>query len=268
MSSVFEKSSNVPQVNSLSYQQRKEFLRKNGKELPFSEEYKGTEKQNTALVKFLKNNPNFKQKWEQELQLLKTSSNKSKNAVTSTAKTEINEMIDKNKPTFPIQTPEQFLSNHGIDLSAAPAGIRNNNPFNIKWSNSDFQKRILVDGIEPSKNKDQWNRQVVFKSPEAWMASGIRLLLHRYHNNKLHTVSALIADKSIWWTQDGTKGNKLGTNAAREIAERMNVGVNDYLDFNKRETFAKFIKSLLYQEHGDASWVYANVIPSVLDKLV
>ena len=81
-------------------------------------------------------------------------------------------------------------------------------------------------------------------------------------------MSALIADKSIWWTQDGTKGNKLGTNAAREIAERMNVGVNDYLDFNKRETFAKFIKSLLYQEHGDASWVYANAIPSVLDKLV
>lgn len=268
MPSVIEKSSEVPQITSLNYIQRKAFLQKNNIELPFSGPYKWTEKQNTALLNFLKNNPTFRQRWEQELLSLKNSSSKKRNEITDIATTEIHELADEHKPTFPIKSPNQFLADHGIDFSVAPAGIRNNNPFNIKWTNSDFQKRILVDGLAPSKNKDQWNRQVVFQSPEAGMASGIRLLLHRYHYNKLHTVQELIADKAIWWTQDGTKSNKLWNNAAREIAERMWVDTDDFLDLNNRDILVKFITSLLYQEHGDSSRIYASVTESVVDKIV
>lgn len=155
MSSVLEESFNIPKISSLSYVQRKEFLKQNSKELPFLEEYTGTEKQNTALLKFLKNNSAFRQKWESELMAIQSSSSEKKVEIRNEAKAQVNQISDKDKPTFPARTPGEFLAAHGIDLSAAPAGIRNNNPFNIKWTNSDFQKRILVDAVEPSKNKDQ-----------------------------------------------------------------------------------------------------------------
>lgn len=73
MSSVLERSSDVPQINYLNYQQRKEFLRKNNEKLPFSEKYKGTEKQNIALLKFLKESPDFRKKWDLELRNMKDS---------------------------------------------------------------------------------------------------------------------------------------------------------------------------------------------------
>lgn len=88
--------------------------------------------------------------------------------------------------------------------------------------------------------------------------------MHRYHNNNLHTIRKIIADTSIGWTQDGTAGNKLGNNAAREIAERMGVTIDTDINPNNRELFTSFLKELLFQEHGESSQAYISMIPSVL----
>ncbi len=175
------------------------------------------------------------------------------------------ELVDKTQPHFDAKTPEEFLKSIGSNTDKIPAGMKNNNPFNIKWTNSNFQKSILVDAVGPSQNRDQWDPQVVFKSPEAWMASWIRLLLHRHNSNWLKTVHDLIASLPYWWTQDGTSGNRLWTNAANEIAQRMGVGVHNLVNLNDKVVLSSFVKELLSQEQGNASKIYASLITSTIN---
>lgn len=153
----FDTPSSSSHIASIDIAKRRDFIIQNQKEfqMPITDKYLGTEKQNTALLKFLKNNSVFRQKWESELMTIQSSSSTKKVEIRSETKAQVDQISDKDKPTFPARTPGEFLATHGIDLSVAPAGMRNNNPFNIKWTNSDFQKRILVDAVEPSKNKDQ-----------------------------------------------------------------------------------------------------------------
>lgn len=267
-------SSHIAAVN---FSQRKDFIKENAKDFPelWISDYRWTGTQNIALLNFLRTNPistdwktKFREQWEAELMSVKNEEKKEKKGIINAIRGFIQHIVDKDKPKFAPKSAQEFLWSTGV--SEFPAWMRNNNPFNIKWTNSDFQKRILVDPIEPSKNKDQWNRQVVFKSPEAGMASWIRLLLHRYNYNELKTVNDLIAHTSLGWTQDGTKTNKLWTNAAKEIAQRMGIGVNNAKAFNlnDRAVLSSFIKELLYQEHWYKSGSYSNMITPVVNMTV
>ena len=52
----------------VDFSQRKKFIKENKKDFSFlPERYSGTEKQNIALLNFLKKNPEMRKKWEKEL---------------------------------------------------------------------------------------------------------------------------------------------------------------------------------------------------------
>lgn len=59
---------------------RRDFLLKNSQEfqIPIKGKYRGTEKQNIALLKFLQESPDFRKKWESELLAIKNTSEQKK----------------------------------------------------------------------------------------------------------------------------------------------------------------------------------------------
>lgn len=67
---------------------RKDFLLKNSQEfqIPVTGKYRGTEKQNIALLKFLKENPAFRKKWETALLKASESKKRERDSVVNVAK--------------------------------------------------------------------------------------------------------------------------------------------------------------------------------------
>jgi len=142
----------------------------------------------------------------------------------------------------------------GADLSRAPmpasvgqlpAGMRNNNPGNIKFtSNSAFPGVV-----GPSKNTDQGDPQAVFATPEAGMAAMYSLAKRKYDGGKT-TAASLIAGNMGW-----TPGNM---QAASNVARTMGIGVNDDLRLDDPAQAQKFMRALMLQEHGGASRLYSD----------
>lgn len=62
---------------------RRNFILKNSQEfqIPIKGKYRGTEKQNIALLKFLKESPDFRKKWESELLAIKNTSEQKKTEI-------------------------------------------------------------------------------------------------------------------------------------------------------------------------------------------
>ncbi|MDK4703904.1 hypothetical protein PH562_16760 [Rhizobium sp. CNPSo 4062] len=123
-----------------------------------------------------------------------------------------------------------------------PAGMRNNNPGNIKYVG---QK---VPGIVgPSVNTDQGDPQAVFSSPEAGMAAMYSLLNKKYVGGKV-TPDQIIAGQGGW-----TPGNH---QAAANVARTMGIGPNDDIGFSDPARAASFMHGLILQEHGNAGNLY------------
>lgn len=138
-------------------------------------------------------------------------------------------------------SPQDFF---GSDVSVAnlPAGMRNNNPGNIKYVG---QK----DAIGPSKNTDQGDPQAVYDSPLTGMAAAARLAYRKWNGGKT-TVNDLIAGKGGW-----TPGN---TRAAANIAASMNIGPGDEVNLDDPKQMKAFLRALITQEHGPESKRYKD----------
>ena len=143
------------------------------------------------------------------------------------------------------KSPQEYFGPN-VDVSKLPAGMRNNNPGNIKF-NPDVKWAGLVG---PSQNTDQGDPQAVFSSPEMGMRATAKLLMNKFHKNGFDTVNKMITSSSGW-----TPGN---SQAAENIARTMGVGVNDTIDLNDPEVMKKLIRGLITQEHGPSSQLYSD----------
>lgn len=128
--------------------------------------------------------------------------------------------------------------------STLPAGMRNNNPGNIK-----FVGQNVPGIVGPSKNTDEGDPQAVFASPEAGMAAMHSLLLKKYNGGKV-TADQIIAGNGGW-----TPGNH---EAAANVARYAGIAPNQDINLNDPEAAAKFMRGLMMQEHGKASSLYPD----------
>lgn len=123
-----------------------------------------------------------------------------------------------------------------------PAGMRNNNPGNIKYVG---QK---VPGIVgPSVNTDQGDPQAVFDTPESGMRAMYSLLGKKYAGGKL-TPNQMIAGDMGW-----TPGN---FQAAANVARTMGIRPDEDIGFKDPAKAARFMQALILQEHGQKGRLY------------
>ena len=148
------------------------------------------------------------------------------------------------------QSPEEFFGPN-IDVSKLPAGMRNNNPGNLKF-NPDVKWEGLVG---PSENTDQGDPQAVFNSPLMGMRAAAKLLINKYEKYGLNTFSKIIQTPDVGWTP--------GASAAQveNAAKQAGFKPDDVLDLDNPEilaiipliTFAKIsellLKSMVLRHH-------------------
>lgn len=126
--------------------------------------------------------------------------------------------------------------------SMLPAGMRNNNPGNIK-----FVGQKVPGIVGPSVNTDQGDPQAVFDTPESGMKAMYSLLGRKYAGGKL-TPNQMIAGNMGW-----TPGNY---DAAKNVARTMGIGPDDDIGFSDPQRAAKFMQALILQEHGQKGRLY------------
>lgn len=126
--------------------------------------------------------------------------------------------------------------------SGLPAGMRNNNPGNIK-----FVGQKVPGIVGPSVNTDQGDPQAVFDTPESGMQAMYSLLNKKYSGGKV-TPNQIIAGNMGW-----TPGNY---DAARNVARSMGIGPDDDIGFSDPARAAKFMRGLILQEHGKSGGLY------------
>lgn len=150
----------------------------------------------------------------------------------------------------------------GLGLAAAPspgdkrlpAGMRNNNPGNIKFN----PQNDWVGQRGPSVNTDQGDPQVVFDTPESGMRAAYKLATNKYKAGA-RTANQIIAGDGGW-----TPGN---TQAAVNVAQSMGLGPDDDLNLEDPQMAGRFLRALTLQEHGPASNAYADeMIGSVIER--
>ena len=141
--------------------------------------------------------------------------------------------------SFPELTPDKYFQ--GVNVASLPAGMRNNNIGNIKWSGWSSK---LPGAVGPSKNLDQGDPQVTFSSPESGVAAAAQLALNKYQAGKTD-LNSFIAGPGGW-----TPGYQAGAN---NIAKTMGIKPTDDLNLNDPASMTKFIRALAMQEHGPDS---------------
>lgn len=140
------------------------------------------------------------------------------------------------------------------NVAELPLGMRiSNNPGNLKYSGSDWQKKNLYGLVGPSTAKDQGDPQAQFANPLAGMASAVRLAQTKYNSHGLDTVEKIITDKKQGWTPGFTS-------AANNIAREMGVKPTDKIDLNDPKVMGKFMRALITQEHGEAGKLYDDAL--------
>lgn len=152
---------------------------------------------------------------------------------------------------YPELPAEAFL---GEGYGAAPMGLQNNNPLNLKWTGTDYQTNLYPGMVGPSTEvgngkSDQGDPQIVFSSPYAGMTAAARRIMDVYNGGR-NTVRKLVSDEGGW-----TGGNVA---AAQNVASRMGVGIDDAIDLQDPAVLKSYMESLLTQEQGAAGDVYRN----------
>lgn len=130
--------------------------------------------------------------------------------------------------------------------STLPAGMRNNNPGNIK-----FVGQNVPGIVGPSQNTDEGDPQAVFATPEAGMAAMHQLLLKKYNGGKV-TADQIIAGNGGW-----TPGNH---DAAANVARYAGLAPDQDINLNDPSMATKFMRGLMMQEHGKSSGLYPDAM--------
>lgn len=147
-------------------------------------------------------------------------------------------------------SPEQFFAGQNVDVAKLPLGMRlSNNPTNIKFTGSSWQRQNFVGVVGPSEAKDQGDPQILFANPAAGYASAAKLALLK-QDQGMGTVRQLIAGKQGW-----TPGFDA---AAENVARLMGVKADDAVNLRDAGTMQKFLRALTEQEHGQSGKLYSD----------
>lgn len=144
------------------------------------------------------------------------------------------------------QSAAEFL---GSVTKDTPAGMRNNNPGNLKYSGSAWQENNLTGLVGPSKNLDEGDPQAVFSSPQAGLDSMSRLAVGKFDEG-MTTVNSLISGPKGW-----TPGKQF---AADNVAKSMGIKPTDNINLRDPSTLKSFMGGLITQEHGPAGRAYSS----------
>lgn len=145
----------------------------------------------------------------------------------------------------PISLPTEVVDSPGD--ANLPAGMRNNNPGNIKFIPN---PTVPYQGVlGPSRNTDQGDPQMVFRTPEDGMRATVMLAQRKYERG-LTTAEQLITAQDGW-----TPGN---TAAAANIARMMGVRPDEDLRLGEPARMERFVRALVTQEHGESSRAYGD----------
>lgn len=139
-----------------------------------------------------------------------------------------------------------------------PMGWVNNNPGNLKFTNSDFQKKYFKGMVGKGVGKDEGTHQIKFVTPEDGLAAMATLALVKNQNGR-DTIKKIMFDKGGY-----TPGHK---SALQHISDRMAQKPTDSLDLSDRPQMFAFMRSLLIQELGYPANAYSNdLINKAIDR--
>jgi len=143
-------------------------------------------------------------------------------------------------------TPQQTFG-AGVDVNKLPPGMRNQNPANIQYTGSKFQRANFPGIVGPSENLDVSKPQIVFSSAQAGMKSAATLAGSKYGRG-MKTLNQIIAGKSGW-----TPGNM---GAVKNIAKIMGIAPDADLNLNDPVQMNRFMHALVRQEQGASASLY------------
>ncbi|MBX5239647.1 hypothetical protein [Rhizobium sp. NLR22b] len=138
----------------------------------------------------------------------------------------------------------QTILTDPVRRTELPAGMRNNNPANLKYVG---QHRPGI--IGPSENTDQGDPQVVYATPEAGMEHNFWQVMRKYRKGML-TPNQIIAGNAGWTPNSFT--------AAANIARSMGIGPDDDLRLTDPVMAKKFMRALINQEQGPSGDLYPD----------
>ncbi|AHF82966.1 hypothetical protein RLEG3_14580 [Rhizobium leguminosarum bv. trifolii WSM1689] len=138
----------------------------------------------------------------------------------------------------------QTILSDPVRRAELPAGMRNNNPTNLKYVGQ--QKPGI---IGPSENTDQGDPQVVYATPEAGMEHNFWQVMRKYRKGML-TPNQIIAGKGGWTPDSFT--------AAANIARSMGIGPDDDIRLTEPVMAKKFLRALITQEQGTSGDLYPD----------
>jgi hypothetical protein len=150
-----------------------------------------------------------------------------------------------------VVNPSDYFG-EGINVAQLPAGMRNNNPGNLKFSGSAYQRANYPGMMGPSVNKDQGSPQIVFASPEDGMTATAQLVFNKFRDDGYDTVKKMVNGPK-GWTPYST-----APDAVPNIAKQMGVKPDAKLDFNDPVTMQTFLRALITQEHGPSAKLYSD----------
>jgi len=132
-----------------------------------------------------------------------------------------------------------------VKFSKEKRGIRNNNPGNIKKSNTKWQGKIGEDG-----------KFEIFDTPE----NGIRALtriIKTYNNKyKLNTISGIITK----WAPPRENDTKT---YIKNVSNRVGINPNDKINVNDKTLMSKLIKAIIQQENGNMPYDDSVILSGV-----
>jgi len=131
-----------------------------------------------------------------------------------------------------------YLHSKGIDPSKVPAGVRNNNPFNLKYYGIGW-----VGEKGPSKNLDEGVPQSVFGSPDDGMRAGMLNLVNQYKKgaNTIEKLAAIYSPSNV----DG---------AIKNFSQFSGFDPKEDLKLTDRDRLIKLAKAVQRQEQGSNSY--------------
>ncbi|WP_179869769.1 phage tail tip lysozyme [Rhizobium chutanense] len=138
----------------------------------------------------------------------------------------------------------QTILSDPVRSAKLPAGMRNNNPANLKYVGQHGPGII-----GPSENTDQGDPQVVYATPEAGMRHNVWQIMKKYREGML-TPNQMIAGTKGWTPKSFT--------AAANIARSMGIGPDDDLRLTDPAMAKKFVRALITQEQGTSGALYPD----------
>ncbi|MBY5313749.1 hypothetical protein GR210_07140 [Rhizobium leguminosarum] len=138
----------------------------------------------------------------------------------------------------------QTILSDPVRRDELPAGMRNNNPTNLKYVG---QQRPGI--IGPSENTDQGDPQVVYATPEAGMEHNFWQVMKKYREGML-TPNQIIAGARGWTPNSFT--------AAANIARSIGIDPDDDLRLTDPVMAKKFMRALITQEQGTSGDLYPD----------